>query len=513
MIKTFRSLAFAGLLMTELALCPTVLAGELSKFLSALDDTRSSECRTDIRAVFDAKLRQVRPAFLSSDVAQIAICLKDVSPLVALAADLKPARRSGKTAILEAEYVQIEDQSPRISPYFALGYSDDSQARLSRECDANDQKCVQSMVLATELSRKLESLKSENTYAKSRACQGELDCIQKIRRIAADRLMKDGLFRDRAEAELAIQVIDEIASRPPVKALAGGFWSSGAAGGHMIDGHYQITERAFENKGFSRHAQKIAADGSQDPDFFEFGTPAAHAQMSNFSCTKEMLWHEREYRRFGCIKINGANEPTIAMMQTGQWMNEQLSRVQSACDLQDSIQATYWLGYMAHAAQDLVFHQGISNAEHSYYDNVMDRKVDWGDDLPNKLKAAIHATETLMTIAQSQLPAHCWRSMQSIANGSPQKERSWDLRWEAIRVYKRLADIVDQWTRATDRDGVKPSDVFLAATSNDWLLHRDEYGKKIPLQERRWLLNLDNESIDALLSKLLGSTNSGVRSR
>jgi len=124
-------------------------------------------------------------------------------------------------------------------------------------------------------------------------------------------------------------------------------------------GHYEITTAAALNAGFSKQATALLAEASQDPDFYEFKHPFAHAQTKN-------------HAKYGFL-IEPDSEAMDAFMK---WVSDIIKKVDLACMKYQIETAGYWLGYGFHGIRDLVLHEGNSNAEHSYLDNIMAIGVD-----------------------------------------------------------------------------------------------------------------------------------------
>lgn len=125
---------------------------------------------------------------------------------------------------------------------------------------------------------------------------------------------------------------------------SGGYFSI-LTGDHS-PGHLELTSDALKKFGFSDDAICIAGDAAQDPDFYEWYNPAAHAQTD---CDLET----------GTTNQN----PNAAISAYLQWVCKQKKRFLAA---KNDEHALFFLGYLLHGVQDLASHQGVTNAQHSY---------------------------------------------------------------------------------------------------------------------------------------------------
>jgi pimeloyl-ACP methyl ester carboxylesterase len=121
--------------------------------------------------------------------------------------------------------------------------------------------------------------------------------------------------------------------------------------GHV--GHWEVTGKLAEEMGFSAPAADVLCDAAQDPDFYEFGVEAAHAQTPDAAdfCAADV-----------------AKRATIvdrAVDEYAKWLDERFGRCVSALDAGDARIALYWLGYALHGIEDLAVHAGMTNGEHA----------------------------------------------------------------------------------------------------------------------------------------------------
>jgi pimeloyl-ACP methyl ester carboxylesterase len=124
--------------------------------------------------------------------------------------------------------------------------------------------------------------------------------------------------------------------------------------GHI--GHWEVTGKVIEEMGFSAAASNILCDAAQDPDFYDFGTVAAHAQTPD----------EAD------LCVPGSDKQTAIINQAINdyvtWVDAQFQKCKSALNKakKGNVRlALYWLGYMLHGVEDLAVHKGITNGEHA----------------------------------------------------------------------------------------------------------------------------------------------------
>jgi len=121
--------------------------------------------------------------------------------------------------------------------------------------------------------------------------------------------------------------------------------------GHI--GHWEVTGKVIEEMGFSAAGSNVLCDAAQDPDFYEFGTIAAHAQTPDNADTCGQDSAKR------AAIIDAAIDDYVS------WVDAQFQRSKSALDKGNERLSLYWLGYMLHGVEDLAVHKGITNGEHA----------------------------------------------------------------------------------------------------------------------------------------------------
>jgi hypothetical protein len=175
--------------------------------------------------------------------------------------------------------------------------------------------------------------------------------------------------------------------------------------GHLGQaGHFEITgqgARATEqriNTRWTPEALKVLQDASRDADFYDWSNPAAHAQTPNDDVTG---------------KISGQSQDAAKAAFVG-WTQSLLAKSVAACRDSKYKQALYLLGYALHGPQDLVFHEGITNAEHSFRDFVEKRQIDAVDHFDEKRMLAVEATRQMLLMFRSKVDLEapgCWSNL------------------------------------------------------------------------------------------------------
>src|SRR5262249_33630867 len=148
------------------------------------------------------------------------------------------------------------------------------------------------------------------------------------------------------------------------------------------------------SKLFSPAALDVIMDAAQDPDFYEWNTEAAHAQTRNDPATAVLVDVDQARSRFY------------------DWERRHLALAETACNANQPRLALYWLGYAFHGVEDAVFHEGISNAEHSYRDHHLQEGIDCRQELERKVRQATAATGALAERFRQKVGS-CWGQMAS----------------------------------------------------------------------------------------------------
>jgi|SRR5471030_379444 len=183
--------------------------------------------------------------------------------------------------------------------------------------------------------------------------------------------------------------------------------------GHIgVKGHYEITgngaaaQAVSDGTAWSPAALAILQDASRDPDFYEWSNPLAHAQTENDPGTG----------------LPVSQDIADAPGRFEEWSGKYLTKAAQMCIDKHPQSALYLLGYALHGIQDLVFHEGITNAEHSFRDFVEDEQVDAGEHYDEKMAMAARATQDLLHGFRTRLEQRrpgCWVQMTTLTDTKP----------------------------------------------------------------------------------------------
>ncbi len=226
--------------------------------------------------------------------------------------------------------------------------------------------------------------------------------------------------------------------------------------GHTGDaGHFEITGRAAKdverrlNMTWSPLSLALLQDAARDADFYEWDNPAAHAQTRNDPKT-------------ALVDESARSQASGAFIE---WSTNFLRRAINACKAGKPRDALYLTGYALHGIQDLVFHKGMTNAEHSFRDFVEGKHVDdstnpaYEDNMSSATRASGNILFGMSQHLQTAAPS-CWVAMTSWSGGPriSSDERAnligttgMDFGILAYHKYKRLANKV-----RNEKDGNVP---------------------------------------------------------
>ena len=135
---------------------------------------------------------------------------------------------------------------------------------------------------------------------------------------------------------------------PGTRLPSGGIWPPY---GHI--GHWEVTGKVIEEMGFTAPGSSVLCDAAQDPDFYDFGTVAAHAQTPD----------EADLCGLDSVKRTAIIEKAIDDYVV--WVDTQFQQCTSALEKRKARLSLYWLGYALHGVEDLAVHKGITNGEHA----------------------------------------------------------------------------------------------------------------------------------------------------
>ena len=204
-----------------------------------------------------------------------------------------------------------------------------------------------------------------------------------------------------------------------------------------IDGHWEVTAEAVRRlrtsretgfEGLGEEAVKVMQDAAQDPDFYEWGNPSAHAQAGNDPNT-------------------GRAQPGPWQQHWIDWTRERFGRAIAAARAGRGDEALFWVGYALHAVQDLAAHRGRTNAEHSYNHHAEDHN-------PDEDTEAIEHAKHLAVLTLRALPTafgDAWGALESYRGpgtlSAGDKERllghGWDFGAGAYFAYRRLSGLFE----------------------------------------------------------------------
>ena len=118
-------------------------------------------------------------------------------------------------------------------------------------------------------------------------------------------------------------------------------------------GHWEVTGKVAEEMGFSAPGNNVLCDAAQDPDFYDFGTVAAHAQTPDEA---DLCGSDTAKRK---AIIDKAIDDYVS------WIDAQFQLCASVLEKGNERLSLYWLGYTLHGVEDLAVHKGITNGEHA----------------------------------------------------------------------------------------------------------------------------------------------------
>jgi hypothetical protein len=126
------------------------------------------------------------------------------------------------------------------------------------------------------------------------------------------------------------------------------------------NGHPRITFDAARSAEFDvpEDVARVIALGSIAPDYFEFDSPAAHAQTPDPALTKD-----RRHLRVSCDEQDVSRRNAVA--NSVEWHNAYLTASAREMKSGHRERAAFLLGYAMHNAEDLGTHGGMSNLVHS----------------------------------------------------------------------------------------------------------------------------------------------------
>jgi hypothetical protein len=193
-------------------------------------------------------------------------------------------------------------------------------------------------------------------------------------------------------------------------------------------GHYEVTQEAAERFGFSSAAVDILRDAAQDPDFYDFTLPSAHAQSPD----KVAFMPPGPERDEAIQKGIDAYK---------EWALNVCGKINQAMLDNDTRVALYWLGYALHSFQDLGPHGGMPNPEHAALDSL---KQSPDEDSNNVQLSRYYTQEFLRHIREvlGEGDFDLLRNWDGDSNLSKSEKEDlfghgWDLSVEAVIEFKK----------------------------------------------------------------------------
>ena len=211
--------------------------------------------------------------------------------------------------------------------------------------------------------------------------------------------------------------------------LPSGGWLSRITG-DWEPGHLEITGDVLRSFGFPENAIDVVGDASQDPDFYDWNTPCAHAQTNNGADGRTTE------------RAKGAEKNYLG------WIEQLTEKLVSATN-KDLRSGLFLLGYVLHGIQDLATHKGITNAQHSYLSKLFERKDDPDHIEGNRAKAR-HYSKTYIEFLRKKYSKSCqkligysgrllpWDKLMPPEKAKLLNKEGWDLTPQAFIEYSAL---------------------------------------------------------------------------
>lgn len=250
---------------------------------------------------------------------------------------------------------------------------------------------------------------------------------------------------------------------------SGGLPLAGLLGHTGVMGHYEVTRVSLEGIRYGNGLQvssvavEILADASRDADFYDWLTPAAHAQADMDPVSGELI-----------------ESSEVALRRYFAWTRDRLDAVRARCTKGQIREAAYLLGYALHGIQDFVFHEGMSNSEHSWRDQVQKLAVDSDFRYEEKMALAIFATrEFLSALSDGTKTAgdapclsriYAWKGAGALRFWEKSrvldKPKGMDMTPDSILAFRQIGRTVDRTHRCT---GCPPEGWARIVLEDKWL--------------------------------------------
>jgi hypothetical protein len=234
--------------------------------------------------------------------------------------------------------------------------------------------------------------------------------------------------------------------------LPSGGWLSRITG-DWEPGHLEITGDVLKASGFSWNAVDVAGDASQDPDFYDWYTSAAHAQTATDN--QGRIIESKEEAAGNYVR----------------WMKH-LTRRMLWSTGKDVRSGLFFLGYVLHGIQDLATHKGITSAQHSFMSKLLGKTNDPDHDEENRTRAKEYSFRYVEFLERSYPKS--WEKLAGYKGQDPSREKllpadktrllnkkGWDLTPRTFtehcrlsRIYKKMRNDCPVGTTVWETDAV-----------------------------------------------------------
>lgn len=219
--------------------------------------------------------------------------------------------------------------------------------------------------------------------------------------------------------------------------LSSGGWINVLTLKPSLDGHSDVTKRILARTfKYNYQAQLVAAEASQDPDFYAWPEDPAHAQTpadGNGRVADADVGHGKQ-----------------AIKEFRRWLSDRVKNLRLYCERGEPLHALYTLGYALHAVQDLAAHNGRTAAEHSWNSYCKNPECDDSkaaapkegdpDELEENIELAHALTERFLRDVRDIIGESCWTKMKSYDGPGlswAEKRSAFGLRWTlSLRDFK-----------------------------------------------------------------------------
>ncbi len=212
--------------------------------------------------------------------------------------------------------------------------------------------------------------------------------------------------------------------------LPSGGWLSRMTG-DWEPGHLEITGEVLRNFGFHENAIDIVGDASQDPDFYDWSKPCAHAQTENDNMGRTIESRAEAEKNY----IHWVKRLTEKTIKIADRVNRS---------------GLFLLGYLLHGIQDLATHKGITNAQHAYLSKLFGTKNDPDHIEENRMKAKEYTKKFIEFLRKRYRPSYekliayrgrllPWDRLMIFEKNSLLDKEGWDLTPQAFIEYSALS--------------------------------------------------------------------------